>query len=90
MNKTQKIDVPLGETQPEELQSKQLKLAEREIAVMSNLDRIKEPIDAIIYLGDQKVKYRNITFETFLLGIQKDRKKMLLQFIDKVRNLKKK
>ena len=77
------MDVPLNEMQPEELQNVQLRLAEREIRVMNNLDRIKEPINAEIILGDQKVRYRNTAYEKLFIDGQANRKKYLLTFIDK-------
>ena len=84
------MDVPLEQQTPEELQNVQMRLAEREIRVMNNLDRIKEPISAEIILGDQKVRYRNTAYEKLFLEGQANRKKYLLEFVDKTRKLLKK
>lgn len=84
------MDVPLGEMKPEELQNVQLRLAEREIRVMNNLDSIKEPIDATIVLGDQNVRYRNKAYIELFLGMQTNRKRYLLEFIEKTKKLVKK
>lgn len=71
----------MEEFQNEELQAKSLDKAERELKACENLDKIKEPIDATIYIDDQKLRYRNQALANLIVDSQVKRKKFLTEWI---------
>ena len=73
---------PVSEVEDDNLIAVQVKQAERNLEIMTDLDKISEPLETIIYNSDgRKWQYRNKGWRNMVLEMDKKGKEELMKFI---------
>jgi len=70
-----------GEFSAQELMSQNLKNAKQALMVMTDLDKIKTPLETTMYMAGNKSTYRNQAYREMIVEMDMKTKEGLNQFI---------